>query len=279
MSPLEAFWRALATVTQPRTWAWALPPLLLVLSLVGALGWALWEPALDAVQALMGRVEFSDGVWRWLHDAGLGSWRTVLAPMVVVVLALPVVLLLALLAVALLAAPGIARHVAARRHPALQRREGCGLGRRLAWTVATTLAAATALVLSLPLWLVPPLALVLPPLIWGWLAARVLGYHALAGHATAEERRRVRRGRRWALWAMGLGTGYLALLPALLWSVGSVAFVLAPFFLLAAAFLFVVVFVFAAAWFAHLVLAELAALRALEPAAGLTAAAAESTTP
>jgi len=58
-----------------------------------------------------------------------------------------------------------------------------------------------------------------------------------------------------------------------------VAFVLAPFFLLAAAFLFVVVFVFAAAWFAHLVLAELAALRALEPAAGLTAAAAESTTP
>jgi hypothetical protein len=44
-----------------------------------------------------------------------------------------------------------------------------------------------------------------------------------------------------------------------------VAFVLAPFFLLAAAFLFVVVFVFAAAWFAHLALDELAALRALEP--------------
>lgn len=265
MSLFEAFWRALATVTQPRVWAWALPPLLLVLLVVGALGGALWEPALDAVRALVGRFELANGVWRWMHDAGLGSWRAMLAPMVVVVLALPLVLLLALLAVALLAAPGIARHVAGRRHPALEVRVGCGLGRRLLWTTATTLAALLALVLSLPLWLVPPLALVLPPLIWGWLAARVLGYHALATHATAEERRRVRRGRRMALWAMGVGTGYLALLPALLWSLGSVAFVLAPFFLLAAAFLFVVVFVFAAAWFAHLVLAELAALRALEP--------------
>jgi hypothetical protein len=41
--------------------------------------------------------------------------------------------------------------------------------------------------------------------------------------------------------------------------------VLAPFFLLAAAALFVAVFVFAAAWFAHLSLAELAALRAASP--------------
>ena len=100
MSPLQAFWRALATVTQPRVWGWALPPLGVVLLLVGTLGWALWEPSLDAVRALLGRFELSDGVWRWMHDAGLGGWRTVLAPMVVVVLALPLVLLLSLLAVA-----------------------------------------------------------------------------------------------------------------------------------------------------------------------------------
>lgn len=267
MSLIEAFWRALGTVTQPRIWAWALPPLVLVLALVGGLAWALWEPSLDAVRALVGRVEVSDGVWRWLHDAGWGSWRTMLAPVVVVVLALPLVLLTSLLAVALLAAPGIARHVAARRHPGLELREGCGLARRLVWTAATALAALLALGVSLPLWLVPPLALVLPPLIWGWLAARVLGYHALALHAAPDERRRVRRGRRGSLWLMGLATGYLALLPALLWSIGSIAFVLAPFFLLAAAFLFVLVFVFAAAWFAHLVLAEPAALRAQAPAA------------
>jgi hypothetical protein len=31
-----------------------------------------------------------------------------------------------------------------------------------------------------PLWLVPPLVLVLPPLIWGWLAYRVLAFDVLA---------------------------------------------------------------------------------------------------
>jgi Etoposide-induced protein 2.4 (EI24) len=258
----EAFWRALATVTQPRVWAWALLPLGVVLAAVGTLAWLLWEPSLDAVRALVGRVEISDGVLRWLHDAGWPQWRAMLAPIVVVVLALPLVLLGSLLAVALLAAPAIARQVATRRYPALVAQQGCGLPRQLLWTLGSTLAAVLALGLSLPLWLVPPLALVLPPLIWGWLAARVLGYHALAHHAAPDERRQVRRGRRGTLWLMGLATGYLALLPALLWSLGSVAFVLAPFFLLAAAVLFVAVFVFAAAWFAHLSLAELAALRA-----------------
>ena len=265
MTLFEAFWRALATVTQPRIWVWSLLPLAVVLVAVGALAWLLWEPSLDAVRALVGRVEISDGVLRWLHDAGWPQWRAMLAPIVVVVLALPLVLLASLLAVALLAGPAIARHVAGRRYPGLVVNQGCTLVRRLLWTLGSTAAALLALGLSLPLWLVPPLALVLPPLIWGWLAARVLSYHALAHHAAPDERRRVRRGRRGTLWLMGLATGYLALLPALLWSLGSVAFVLAPFFLLAAAALFVAVFVFAAAWFAHLSLAELAALRAVSP--------------
>lgn len=265
MSLFEAFWRALATCAHPRTWALLLLPLLPVLAVVGLLGWALWEPMLDAVQALLGRVEISDGVWRWLHDAGWSQLRAVLAPMAVVVLALPLVLLLALVAVAVLAAPALARRIAAARFPTLARAEGCPLVRRTLWTLGTVVAATLALLASLPLWLIPPFVLLLPPLIWGWLAARLLSYQALAAHASADERRRVRRGRRLTLWAMGVGSGYLALLPMGLWALGSVAFVLAPFFMIAAAALFVIVFVFCAAWFAHLVLAELAALRAPPP--------------
>jgi hypothetical protein len=262
VSPWEAFWRAVVTCARPRTWALALLPLVPVLALVGLLGWALWEPALDAAQAILGRVEVSPLVWRWLHDAGWSELRAVLAPAVLVLLALPLVLVLSLVAVALGAVPLLTRRIVAERYPTLTPAQGCPLWRRLLWTLGTVLAAAAALVVSMPLWLVPPLALVLPPLIWGWLAARLLGYQALAAHASADERRRVRRGRRLALWAMGVASGYLALLPMALWTLGSVAFVLAPFFLLAAAVLFVAVFMFSAAWFAHLVLAEWAGLRA-----------------
>jgi hypothetical protein len=45
-----------------------------------------------------------------------------------------------------------------------------------------------ALILTVPLWLVPPLALVIPPVIWGWLTAQVMTYDALAEHASREER-------------------------------------------------------------------------------------------
>jgi hypothetical protein len=73
-----------------------------------------------------------------------------------------------------------------------------------AWSAACTAAALLALVLSIPLWFVPPLVLVLPPLIWGWLTCRVLAFDVLAQHATPAERRQVLRQQRWPLLAMGV---------------------------------------------------------------------------
>ena len=68
---------------------------------------------------------------------------------------------------------------------------GCGASRRssgatapaslqsLAWSLGCTLVALVALVASLPLWLIPPLVLVVPPLIWGWLTYRVFSFDVL----------------------------------------------------------------------------------------------------
>jgi hypothetical protein len=56
------------------------------------------------------------------------------------------------------------------------------------------------LVISLPLWLVPPLVLVLPPLIWGWLTYRVLAYDVLSEHASREERLEIVRRHRPRCW-------------------------------------------------------------------------------
>ena len=43
----------------------------------------------------------------------------------------------------------------------------------------------------MPLWFVPPLVLIVPPLIWGWLTYRVMGFDVLAEHASREERRQL----------------------------------------------------------------------------------------
>ncbi|MDO9094488.1 MAG: EI24 domain-containing protein [Rubrivivax sp.] len=255
------FWRAIATCLHPRVLLWSLLPLTVAAAAVGLLGWAYWETAIDGIRAAMDSWSMSQTVFQWLHSVGAPQLRVMVAPMVVVVLAVPVVLLLTLLLVAALAAPAVVRLVAARHYPDLQALQGASWAQGVLWSLACTLAALLALALSVPLWLVPPLVMVLPPLIWGWLTCRVMAFDVLSHHASAGERRQVLRSRRWSLLAMGILCGYLGALPSLIWAAGGVAFVLAPLLALVAVWLYTVVFVFAACWFAHFCLGELQRIR------------------
>ena len=261
---LTAFWRACATCLHPRVLLWSLLPLLLAGLLVGLTGWAFWEPALDAVRVGLNAWSLSDAVFRWLHSVGAPQLRAMVAPLVVVALSVPVVLVLTLLLVAALATPAVVRLVARQRYPELHARQGASWVQGVLWSILCTAAALLALGLSIPLWLVPPLVVVLPPLIWGWLACRVLSFDVLAHHASAAERRTVLRSRRWPLLAMGVLCGYLGALPSLLWATGGAALLLAPLLVLVTVWLYTVIFVFAACWFTHYGLAELQQLRDAE---------------
>jgi hypothetical protein len=128
------------------------------------------------------------------------------------------------------------------------------------WALACTVAA-LALVLSIPLWFVPPLVLVLPPLIWGWLTYRVLSFDVLAEHASADERRQIMRSHRWPL--LGWAWSAASWAPAFA-GVGGQAcwrWRWRPLLVLVAVWLYTLVFAFAALWFAHYALAALAELR------------------
>ena len=57
--------------------------------------------------------------------------------------------------------------VEAVRAAALERKRGGAWVLGLAWSLGSTVLAVLAMVVSVPFWLVPPLILVLPPLIWG----------------------------------------------------------------------------------------------------------------
>ena len=263
MTIWDAFWRALATCVHPRVLLWSLLPLVVAGAAVGLLGWAYWETALDAVGAVVDAWSLSNAIFQWLHSIGAPQLRAMLAPLVIVVLAVPVVLVLTLLLVAALATPAVVGLVAARRFPTLHAAKGASWLHGLLWSLVCTLAALVALVLSIPLWLVPPLVVVLPPLIWGWLTCHVLGFDVLAHHASAAERRMVLHGRRWSLLAMGILCGYLGALPSLIWTASAAALLLAPLLVLVAVWLYTVVFVFAASWFAHFCLADLERIRAL----------------
>lgn len=264
---LDAFWRACAYLFHPRVILLSLAPLAVVGGLAALAAWLWFEPAVAGVQRVLDSLSAVTWTLTWLTTAG-GAWLAgSIAPLVVVALAVPVLVVAALVVVALVMNPAIVSLVAARRFPLLERRQGGGFWGSLGWSAGSTALALVALVASVPLWFVPPLVLVLPPLIWGWLTQRVFAYDALAAHATVEERRALMREGRWPLLAMGFVCGALGAAPTLLWAFGALNLVFAPVLLVVSVWLYTLVFAFSALWFAHALLAALAARRAGRPPA------------
>lgn len=263
---LDSLWRAAAYCLMPRVIWLTLLPLVLCALITGVLAYFYWEPAVAAVQQQLQTWGWTQTALGWLDTVGAGGLRALLAPLIVVLLVVPLVVILCLLAVAQLMVPTFTRLVQTRRFPSLlaQGHEPWvfSAGRSLGWTLVALLV----LGMSLPLWLVPPLGLVLPPLIWGWLGYRVMAADALAEHATRDERRAILREHRWPLWAIGIISGYLGAAPSLIFAGGALAFVLAPAFVIGAVWLYTLVFAFSALWFAHYTLAALARRR--QPVAG-----------
>jgi hypothetical protein len=260
----SAFWRAAAYCLHPRVILWSLLPLLLAGGAMALLGWSYWEPAVAAVRATLEQWSLVNSALQWLDSVGAQGLRTLIAPLIVVVLALPVVVVVSLVLVALMMTPAIVDLVAARRFPQLEQRRGAGWFQSAVWSLMCAAAALLALLLSVPLWLVPPLVLVIPPLIWGWLTCRVLGFDVLAAHASAVERRLILRKHRWPLLAMGMVCGLLSAVPSLLWALSAVTLILAPLMVVVSVWLYTLVFAFSTCWFAHYALHELQRLRAAE---------------
>lgn len=258
---LDSFWRAVAYCLHPRVIALSVLPLVIMVVLSLGLGYFFWEEALAAVRASLEGWELLGSAARWLDGLGLGNLQVVLAPTILLFLSIPVIVIVALLFVALLMTPAMVALVAERRFPGMERKKGGSLLASLAWSLGSTLLAAVALVISIPLWLIPPLILILPPLIWGWLTYRVMSYDAMVDHASAEERREIFRRHRASLLGIGVLSGYLGAAPSLLWASGAMFIAMAPLLVPLAIWLYTLVFAFSSLWFAHYCLAALEQLR------------------
>ena len=258
---LDSFWRAAAYCMRPRVMALSVLPLLLMVGLALGLGYFYWDGAVQGMRALLDGSPLLAGFWNWLQGWGLGDVAAVVAPLMVVLAVAPVLVVVSLLVVAVLMTPALVALVADRRFPTLERKKGGSLIASVAWSLGSTVLALVALVVSVPLWLVPPLVLILPPLIWGWLTYRVMVFDALAEHASRDERQEIFRRHRSSLLGMGILSGYLGAAPSIVWASGVVFaaafFVLVPL----AIWIYTLVFAFSSLWFSHYCLAALQRLR------------------
>jgi hypothetical protein len=258
---LDSFWRAAAYCLHPRVIVLSLLPLAIMLVLSAGLGYFYWHPAVQWVGQALDSSSFMRSIWGWLQAIGAGDVKSFMAPLILVVVLTPLIVLGSLLLVAAFMGPALAKLVAQRRFADLERKHGGSVALSIAWSLGSTLLAVIALVISLPLWLIPPLILVLPPLIWGWLTYRVMAFDALSDHASSDERREIFRRHRTSLLGIGVVTGYLGAAPSIVWASG-VLFAAAFVILIPLAiWIYTLVFAFASLWFAHYCLAMLEALR------------------
>ena len=256
------FLRALGYSLLPRALGLALLPMIILTVLVWVMGHFFWEPAQALIRQAWSTLPWHEVWMAWIPESGRHLLSDVMAPVVVIGLITPLLILVSLLAVSLLAAGPLVRWVARQRFEGLSQQSDWSWWRLALANLGLTLAAGLMLLLSLPLWLIPPLGLVCPALILGWLTQRVMLLDVLSEWATRQECASLLQTHRWQWLTMGVISGLLGALPSLLWS--SMLWFAALFVVLAplAMWAYTWVFVLTTLWFAHHALQMLEDLRA-----------------
>ena len=262
MAPLfKTFFRAFLCQLHPRMLLMTVFPLVLALALWGLALWQGLQPLIDQLHTW-----FSDyGLFRQsgdlLDSMGWSSLRTLLVPLIAMWLLLPFMIVTALLLIGVLAMPSIGNHVGRHYYPQLERRNGGSFAGSVWVSLSSFFVFLIAWLVTLPLNLVPLFALIVQPLLWGWLTCRVMAYDALAEFADKDELVTLRASHRFPLLLIGIVTGSLGAAPGLLWLGGVISVIFFPVLAAVAIWLYLLIFVFSGLWFQHYCLDALARLR------------------
>jgi hypothetical protein len=256
---LTAFGRALRSQFSGRMIVLSAVPFVLSVALWSGVLYTGLQPLFDAIQAFFDNhngFQTSSGM---LGMLGMGFLKTVIVPLLAMLLLLPLMIVTALVFIGVAALPAIVRHVSARQYPELEKKQGGSF----VGSVKTNLGG---MLVFLPIWLLTlplyPLSVAVQVVLWGWLTAHVMSYDALADHASEDERRELKRRHRTPLMVIGIVSGVAGALPGLVWIGGTVlSVVLFPILAPLSIWIFVLIFVFTGLWFQYYCLQALQDMR------------------
>lgn len=246
---LCSFGRALASALHPRMLWLTFLPFIVSAVVWGVLLWFSWQPLVDAARAALDGFALTALLYKFFNAIGASQLHAVVAPFVVVSLAIPLIVLTVLLLIATLSMPAVVSHLSKRQFASLEMKRGGSLVGSVFNSLWAAFASIALLIVTVPLWLIPPFFALLPPVIWGWLTYRVMTYDALALHASVGERRALVRKHRWPLLGIGVASGLLGTVPTFIWVSSIWMMVLFPFVAAAMIWVYAFILVFSALWF------------------------------
>ncbi len=213
---LTAFLRAIASQLHPKMLALLLVPFAVAVVFWAVVALLVWDPLIEWL-----RVQFFEGpgVANWIYGQaerfGLEGLRGVVTAAVGLMLIVPLMFVTALLIIALFSMPAVNRHLGAGPYRDVERRGSWSLVANLWNAVVATLVFLVGYLVTLPLWLIPPLGFIVPWLWWGWLTARLMRFDSLVEHADPGERAATISGQRRPYFLLGMMVTALNYIPPL----------------------------------------------------------------
>ncbi len=223
MKVLGALGYGLINAFHPRMLWLMVWPMLVALVIWGVAAVVFWMRLAVSLAAILKQ---------WLEPAlgfirlDFGDATLIAAHVILFLLFVPLVYVTALFILGVFGMQKMVDYVAERSFPQLERRRGGSVGGSMGNGLAALGGMLGLFVLSLPLWLIPPLWPLIPLGVLTWGNQRLLRYDALAEHADRAEMARIFRERRGGLYTLGFLLALLAFVP-LVQFLGPVVFGLA----------------------------------------------------
>lgn len=252
---LRAFGLAFAGMFHPRILWLSIRPFLIAGLLWGAALWFGWDWLLEHLRIFMTESSWSISIQGFLDDMGWDGARAVISPFFATVILMPLIIISLLVIVSFTSIDGIVKHIEKQKaYHGMRQLNGGTLWGSFLFSLWSTLICLFLMLITMPVWWVPPIFSILPPIIWGWLTMRLMSYDVLARHASVEERESLLEEHRVPLLAMGVVAGLMGAVPSLFWVSSIFMLVLFPIISLVMMWMYSFVFLFAALWFAHYLL-------------------------
>ncbi len=210
-SIVDALLAAARSIFHPKMLSLVLWPML-----VAAGGWlflavVFWHRWLADLNGLLGAIVPAS----WLSNGYAAGASHILLGFILLVLLAMAVHLTALIITAVFSMPLIVGHMARTYYPGLEEKKGGTVAGSLRNTVIALAVYLVLLALSLPLWLIAPLAVALPALLTAYLNQRLFRYDALAEHAGRAELEKIAGHASSRLFALGVVAGLVQFIPVL----------------------------------------------------------------
>jgi hypothetical protein len=208
-----AFRRAVVSQLHPKMiMALFLPFIIALLGAIVLLS-LFWSPLTAWLDAQSAGWDYVNDVNNWMLAVGLFSLKLYLVPLLAVCILLPLSGILGLVIAAIFVMPIVLRHLDHREYKGLSR-QGQHSGTVGTWNaIWVGVLFSVGWILTMPLWLIPPLAVLLPLFWWAFAYTRMLRVDAVIEHASAKERKLIWKRHNRQLWLIGGCLALLNLLP------------------------------------------------------------------